>query len=295
MIGGGHGSPPLVDDLDRNDAEIPAIGAQRFAIGLEHDACGSARRLPPRRPDQLAIAIAAGFQHARLVLHLPLSMSVAWHGTPTEAATVQQQLDAIEIGVTPHVDLLARLPVPMRQEMQHGLRAPLRLIVVIVVLGKSARVHDPEVRADARPTIERRRLAAVVEPGPDESAGDVGSIRHVRPPGLRGRGPPWMIGVVRGYVALRIVAAIDAARADRTAGLAAENRQIGKPLVERFHLIGAVVEAEHIDDLRDPGAEALIHRVHARTRRVELPDELLHRACHASAALSRLVRLLVAE
>jgi hypothetical protein len=120
-----HGSPLIVDDPDRDDTEISAVRVQRFAIRLEHDACGSARRFPPSREDQLAVAIASRLQNAGRELHLPLRMPVARHGTPTEAATVEQQLDAFEVRVTPHLDLLSGLPVPMRQEVQGGRVAPL--------------------------------------------------------------------------------------------------------------------------------------------------------------------------
>ena len=70
-----------------------------------------------------------------------------------------------------HADFLAFLarPVPVRQQVQHGVRRPPRLVIVKVVLRKTARVQNAEMRIDARPPIGRR-LAAIIKTRPDKAA-----------------------------------------------------------------------------------------------------------------------------
>ena len=103
-----------------------------------------------------------------------------------------------------------------------GLVAPPRLVVVVVVLRKAARVHHAEVRADARPLV-RRRLAAIVEAGPDEAAGEPGARREVRPPRLRRVArPPGLVDVVGADVAAHRVVGVDAARRHGACRLRAE-------------------------------------------------------------------------
>ena len=112
-------------------------------------------------------------------------MRVAGHVTRTERAAVQEELHAFEVGVAPDVDLLslAAAPVPVRKEVQDGVVAPPRLVVVEVVLREAADVQDAEVRVDARPFVGRR-LAAVIEAGPDEAAGEPETDGVMAPPRL---------------------------------------------------------------------------------------------------------------
>lgn len=65
--------------------------------------------------------------------------------------------------------------------------------------------------------------------------------------------------------------------------------------VEAIHLAGAVVEADHIHDLANPIAKALVHGEGGGAGGIELAHALLHAADDARAALGDLLRLFVAE
>src|ERR1019366_3519429 len=83
-----------------------------------------------------------------------------------------KQLDAVQVRVAPDVNFLAffAAPIPVRKKMQHRVRAPPCLIIIIIIFGEAAGIHDPEVRADARPVVGSG-LAAIVESRPRKSAG----------------------------------------------------------------------------------------------------------------------------
>src|SRR6185437_3284013 len=113
-----------------------------------------------------------------------------------------------EVGVDPHLDRLALTPRPgpVRKDVQHGLGAPPGFVVVEVVFRKAAGVHDTEVRADTGPGV-RRRLAAIVEAGPYETAGEPTPRIESTPPLLGGGAVAlWLVDVVGAHVtALRVV------------------------------------------------------------------------------------------
>src|SRR6185312_17284657 len=94
----------------------------------------------------------------------------------------EKKFDRFAIAETAHeVRSSAIEPRPTGGEMQHRLVGPPRLVIVIDILGKSARVHQPEVRADARPAI-RRGFAAVIKSRPHEPAAREWMRRVIRPP-----------------------------------------------------------------------------------------------------------------
>src|SRR6202044_356340 len=64
---------------------------------------------------------------------------------------------------------LPAFPRPVRKQVQYRLLGPPRLVVEEVVLGKSAHIHDAEVRVDRWPTIWSR-FAAIIESGPRKTA-----------------------------------------------------------------------------------------------------------------------------
>ena len=76
----------------------------------------------------------------------------------------------------------------MRKKVQHGFEGPVGLVIIEKVLRKTARIHNAKMRVDAGPA-ERRRLAAIIKPGPAESAGRPRTGIIIRPPGFR-RLPP---------------------------------------------------------------------------------------------------------
>src|SRR5580692_6161637 len=91
-------------------------------------------------------------------------------------------------------------PVPVRKKMQHGLLSPPRLVVVEGVFGKSAGVDDAVLRADVGPAVGRG-LAAIVEAGPHEAAGQPGAGVAETPPAF-GRGAAGCgVGIVGADVA----------------------------------------------------------------------------------------------
>src|ERR1700676_1748791 len=75
-------------------------------------------------------------------------------------------------------------PVPMREQVQHGLIGPPRLVVEERVLRESAGVDHAVLRTDVWPLIGRW-FAAVIEAGPHESARDIGPCAHEAPPAFR--------------------------------------------------------------------------------------------------------------
>ena len=74
-------------------------------------------------------------------------------------------VSAIEIA--PHIYLVTRHPVPVWEEMQHGLLRPLTLIHIIGILGETCQVDDAKIRATSRETIGRR-FSDIIEPCPDK-------------------------------------------------------------------------------------------------------------------------------
>src|SRR5438874_546633 len=110
-------------------------------------------------------------------------MRVSWHLARADMPPVQEQLNALTIGETPHVDpaALHAPPVPMREQVQHVAVAPPRSVVVEVVLREPAEIHQPEVRERARPLV-RDGLAPVVEADPDETASQPWTLGEIRPP-----------------------------------------------------------------------------------------------------------------
>ena len=101
----------------------------------------------------------------------------------SNSSTASQFVYAITRIVSPSLPR----PVPVRQHVHERLAREERLVQVERVLREAAGVENAPVRADARPPV-RRRLAAVVEAGPGEQAGDErrrDATRHVSPRRLR--------------------------------------------------------------------------------------------------------------
>ena len=71
-------------------------------------------------------------------------MRILLHVLGAEALAVEEQLDPVEVGVDPDRDLLAleARPVPVREQVQHGLGSPPRLEVEEAVLGEAAHIDD---------------------------------------------------------------------------------------------------------------------------------------------------------
>src|SRR5271165_7193382 len=113
----------------------------------------------------------------------------------------------------PYGDRLAfaLVPIPVWKQRQYGLVSPPGLVVIEVVLGKTAHVDDAELRVDRRPAV-RCGLAAVIEAGPGKASGEpfAGGIEF---PPLFGGFRPWRIVQVIGtYPVAQLVGRINAAR-----------------------------------------------------------------------------------
>src|SRR5262249_9059051 len=149
---------------------------------------------------------------------------------------------------------------------------------VIVVLRKTARIQDPEVRADARPSV-RGRFAAVVEPGPGEASGQIRLVGVELPPSFSSRCPWRPFQIVRLDISLFFVVGVDAARGDGAGSLGPEKRKMWKVLVELDDSLFVEIETLNIDDVGHAlAAITSIHRHRERTGVVQSRGHLLHRA-----------------
>ena len=175
----------------------------------------------------------------------------------------------------PDVDLLAfpARPVPVRKQVQHGLLAPPGLVIEEIVLRKAAGVHDAEVRGDARPGVERRRLAAIVEARPHEAAGDERRAAPRRSARPRRSTPTTEVRCRR----RRNSRSPDRARRCRACR---RSSRFSVPIIgflgsrawNAGNLVGAVVAAQHVHHRRDADAPAvgIVDRRGDRARRIEL-------------------------
>ena len=68
--------------------------------------------------------------------------------------------------VAPHVDIVTRHPVPVGEEVQHGLLCPLALIHIIGILGETGEVDDAEVTRACRESVGSG-FTDIVETRPD--------------------------------------------------------------------------------------------------------------------------------
>src|ERR1017187_9684448 len=171
MTGSGNPTALRIDDLDGHQGNVFAIGGDAAAVGTKHDARRRAGRLPLVGKYQSVTIKAFCFKQARLISHFPHQMCIASRGLGAEALAIEKQLHALRVAVDPDFDLPALLarPVPVREEMQHGLRSPPCLVIVKVVLGETAHIHNAEMGVDTRPSVGSG-LAAVIESRPGKAA-----------------------------------------------------------------------------------------------------------------------------
>ena len=182
ISGGRNGAPLCVAGGDRKHGHIGAVGVNDRAVGREHKLRGRAGRLDAGGCDRRAAAIAAGLEHARRVGDLPLEVAVARHVFFPERDAIQEQLDGLVIAEADDGELLTLppRPVPVRVQVEHGLIGPPGFDVIGGVLRESTRVEETEMRDDPGPA-GRPRLAAKIEPGPEEQAREEGPCRVVIP------------------------------------------------------------------------------------------------------------------
>src|SRR5207245_11535988 len=76
-----------------------------------------------------------------------------------------------------------------------GLSVHGALVVIKIVLGEAAGIHDAEMRVDTWPLV-RRGFAAIIETGPGESAGHPRTLGINRPPIFSELGPGRNVRVI---------------------------------------------------------------------------------------------------
>src|ERR1035438_8948426 len=147
----------------------------------------------------------------------------------------------------PDLDFLAffALPVPVREQVQNWLRSPPGLVVIKVVLGETAHVHDAEVRIDARPAVGRR-FAPIIEAGPRESSGQERPRIVEFPPEIGQCRPWWVLQIVRPDVALFLVVEINPAGRDGAGRFRAHHGERRVVLVELVDAALVVVEPLYV-------------------------------------------------
>ena len=152
---------------------------------------------------------------------------------------------------------------------------------MVGILGEAAQVDDAELRTHRGPAV-RRRLAAVVEAGPGESAGQPVARAVEAPPLLRRLAPRHHAVVAVDGVLLR-VGDVFAARGDGAGGFRAVHRAPGVSLVERVRVLQVVVEADDVERVRHALLVVAVHRRRHRAGRVELVAARHHRRADAFA------------
>ena len=109
--------------------------------------------------------------------------------THTLTLAIDKQLHFIGvIIVAPHINLIAWYPVPMREEMQHGLRRPLTLIHIISIFRETGKVYDTEITGACRKTIGCR-FSNIIKARPDILSAHKGIMLHHVPSLLMRRTP----------------------------------------------------------------------------------------------------------
>src|SRR5215831_18950066 len=115
----------------------------------------------------------------------------------------------------PDGDLLSvpLLPIPMGEQMQHGLRSPPGFVVIEVVLRKAAHVDDAELRVDGGPSVGCG-LAAIIESSPREATGEPFARGVELPPFFCELRPCGVVEIVGADPVAQFVGLIDAASRD---------------------------------------------------------------------------------
>src|SRR5258708_22794032 len=124
--------------------------------------------------------------------------------------------------------------------MENWCVAPLCLVIMKIVLGEAAGIHDAEMRVDTWPLV-RRGLAAIIEAGPGKSAGHPGTLGVNGPPILGKLRPGRNVQIVSANVTRLLVVLIDPACAYRAGGFSTDRWLLGRLPMKWIHLLRAVI------------------------------------------------------
>src|SRR3954447_15119013 len=110
-------------------------------------------------------------------------MRICFDCLTSERSIIQNEFHLVAVGETSDVDLftLASGPVPVGKQVQNRFITLPTFVVVIIVLGKSAQIHHPEVGCGSGPFVEARP-AAITKAGPDKCAREPVSFGEKLPP-----------------------------------------------------------------------------------------------------------------
>src|SRR6266568_335237 len=143
--------------------------------------------------------------------------------------------------------------------MENGLVSPLGLVVIKIVPGEAAGIHDAEMRVDTWPRV-RRGLAAIVEASPGKSARQPRTLGINGPPVFSELGPGRNVRVVGADITCLFVVLIHTTCAYGTGSFSADRRLPGKLPMKCVHLLSAVViESLHVNHGGQPFAPVLVH------------------------------------
>ena len=228
-------------------------------------------------------------------------------GALAEADTVEEEFALVGIGVSHDGDGVARVPVPVGEQVGGVVaRVPLGAVEVVAVLGNAREVDDAEIGGVTGPCVGvvGRGLAEVVEARPDELTDGPGVVVHIAEIVVGQVAPRAVLEVVGGTLVGAAVAArvvdvgdslgvvgqggeqIDAARGDGGCRLAAEDETLRGALVRLLVAVRAVVESDHLEDAGEAvfkHAGDLVHARGDRARAVFAHADVLQHLRHAVA------------
>ena len=257
VVGLGRDDALCVDDVHLDVGQVASVRLDGGPVGAERQLGRRAGRLHRVGRDDRTALGRLRLQRARREGHRPLKVrGRAGHGLRAQRRAVEEELDAVRVGIGPHGDGLAGRPAgPVhRHDVDHrrSRGAPLALIEIEDVLREAGGVDGAEVRALRRPAVGRR-LADVIPAGPDELAGDVGARVDAGPRPLRAGAPGDDAVVVRRALVVAPVQdvrghrrLVDAAAPDCGRPLAGEELPARVARVEGVVNVRRVVEADDV-------------------------------------------------
>ena len=182
-----------------------------------------------------------GLQHPRRVGHAPPGHAVLRHAhidlPRAQRFAVQKQRRPRAVGIDRHVDHLAFVPVPSDADVDHRLRVPQGLDLVVHILGEARGVGHAEIAAAGR---VGGRLADVVDAAPQELAHAVGGVQIADDAAGHVRRAPGGGAVAQGR-ALHVLLADDVRRRREVVYAAAEQYRGGLAAVDHPVRVGGVV------------------------------------------------------